>query len=160
MPNNIVSELVTICKEYGYTNDPDCVYVMCFCFGMRFLIVMKKLPDTITNEHLNVENKDTYILRANKLKVLMIINLKNMNHKRNHVAQTIFVQDDDLYGENDIDIWYTVGENVCNDKYDPNKPDYHDIHYFKTVDEAYTNSLYMPSEEYCLKAEEYCLKSG
>ena len=121
----------------------DIVFKSC---SRNWIVVLQKLDDTICNEHrTNVVNPLFAKYRANKLKVLDIFN--KFTHKTTdtvtnsiHTATTIE---------------YSVGKNVCADKYDLNENNIctTGIHYFKHPEVAYYTELNV-DEEFC----ELCVK--
>lgn len=120
------------CKEY--IDDPLCVYKMCQTKKGQWLVIMRKLPETTTNEIRNNVFDIKYAkFRANKLKVVVIINVNNGN-----VIKSI---DNTYYGHHFFKsrITYTVGDIVTPDKFDNNLDNVcsHGIHYLKTIKAAF-----------------------
>jgi antitoxin component YwqK of YwqJK toxin-antitoxin module len=128
---NMLDYLKTEYKQY--IDDPMHVYKSC---DDTWLVIMRKLLDTITNEGRdNVEDANYAKFRANKLKVIKIINLtdgsliNSIENRFDHSSVT-----------------YAIDTIVFPNRYDmdKNKICTNGIHYFKTLDAAfyYQVSLY------------------
>jgi antitoxin component YwqK of YwqJK toxin-antitoxin module len=80
-----LKRLLHECKRY--VNDEMYVYISCKNFPMteknvlkKWLIILKKVEDTLTNESReNIKDTKNALYRANKLKVIKIINVVNPN---------------------------------------------------------------------------------
>jgi hypothetical protein len=121
---NMLDHLKNECKQY--IEDPECVYKLC---DNKWLVIMKKLPDTITNElRKDVKNANNAKFRANKLNVLKIINVFDGT-----TTQSILNQ------FNNSSVIYIVDKDVFPNRYDknPNNICSCGIHYFKTIDAAF-----------------------
>jgi hypothetical protein len=130
------SNLEKINKLYKrFTENPNCVYKKCVDYfsednSRKWLIVLEKLDDSETNEARdNVMDKKCAKFRANKLKVLKIINVNKPRFTKKYILSTYA----------DTMIQYTVGEIVYPDYYDKNINNVCSggIHYFNTVEPAY-----------------------
>jgi hypothetical protein len=106
--------LDTINKLYGhYYENPSYVYKMCL---HQYIIIMKKLPDTLTNEDRKDIMDARYAkFRANKLKVCIIVDIFNLFKKIEHVINNYFGKKV-KYQVNEIvkpDIYDMDSDNVC-----------------------------------------------
>jgi len=133
-----IEELLTKLKEklVNYINDEKYVYKTCG----SFIVVLEKLPDTITNENRsNVsqigDDKLYAKYRADKLLVKQIIN-KNDLKKCNVVMSSCY----------EIKTEYKINENVYPDNFDTDlkKVCSSGIHYFLNLERAFY---------YCIKLE-------
>jgi hypothetical protein len=77
--------LEEIKKIYGqYYENPLYVYKICFD---RYIVIMKKLPDTLTNEHRkNVVDPRYAKFRANKLEVCVIFDVNDPSQTLEHIT--------------------------------------------------------------------------
>lgn len=72
-----VEQLTDLCRKY--ITDPSCVYTLS---DDRYIVVMKKLHDTITNEaRANIVDASHALFRADKLKVLHIVDLYDIKNR-------------------------------------------------------------------------------
>lgn len=146
MTNNL-ENLIASCDEYS--NNTQYVYKLCShksrsikrSIKKRWLVILKKLDETQTNEGRLIKNEDikknsSYAkFRANKLMVIKIINIYNQKITRKFIVN-IFI---DVKNYSSKHITYNVGEVVVPDFYDENinKICSGGIHYFKTIVAAY-----------------------
>lgn len=118
-----------------YIDDESYVYKSSYDFSIdektrKWLIIMQKLVDTQTNEaRSDVFDRDYAKFRANKLRVVEIINMENPNITKKIVTNK--------YAP--FEIKYEVGFVVEEDKYDyaVNKICSNGIHYFRTLVPAF-----------------------
>src|SRR5579872_6315550 len=87
-------QLLEICKEY--CSDSSYVYKLCnnnhYRVERKWLVVLKKLDDTITNEHRTGIVNDYFAkYRANKLKVIKIFDITNPDITRYKVVNLFTV---------------------------------------------------------------------
>ena len=69
-----------ICSPY--LRNPEYVYKSCEYINNVYLIVLKKLPTTKTNEtRIDITNTSFAAFRASELEIIMIINILNPNKK-------------------------------------------------------------------------------
>lgn len=135
---NNLDKLFIECKSF--TSDPMCVYKKCVDMisdpdpgtdpDRKWLVILRKLPDTKTNEkRQNVINPKCAKFRANKLKVIKIINVDDPSITKKHILNKF----------NNNELCYRVGDTVISDLYDENinVTCSHGIHYFKTIRAAY-----------------------
>lgn len=152
------------CKEY--IKDENYVYKLCLdCTSedtrRKWLIILKKCPDTKTNEARDyVFDKFYAKFRANKLEVIKIINIRSPQNTKTTIISEF----------KDIKTKYTVGEIINANSYeeDINIICAPGIHYFKTIRPAYYYRR--PSNNYTgkwytwhdngLKSMEGCYKYG
>lgn len=114
-----------ICNEH--IADPQCVYKLC-CD--RYIVVMKKLAETITNElRIGVVDADHAKFRASVLEVVLIVNV-NDTRDRPHQILNRFKK---------YVLMYIVGENVKPHVFNDNLDEVctGGIHYFKTIETAF-----------------------
>lgn len=107
--------------------DDELVYKKCL---QTYIIVMKKLHDTITNEsRTSVVNRDYAKFRANRLEVLLIINLVNGSISEQSVTNRF----------SDKTVCYTVGSIVKPDRFDTDLDSVcsSGIHYFRSLERTY-----------------------
>lgn len=124
------------CKEYMV--DPDYVYKNTY----GYIIVMKKLPTTITNEQRsNVDDADHAKFRASELLVVVIISINNINNRPTRILNRFYTSNSLCHFA-----LYTVGEIVVCDEFDKNIDVVCSggIHYFKTLDTAFVYSGAVP----------------
>lgn len=136
----ILDELYKICSVYK--DDDSYVYKLCNDYlnndeSNRWLVIMQKLPDTETNEsRSNVVKKEHAGFRANKLKVIKIVDIYDPNNVKNSIISLYggeFKDKDTLctiYKTHKIVKPHLYDENieiVCSGG----------IHYFKTLLPAY-----------------------
>src|SRR5690606_2118713 len=88
--NKALAKLQKICRRYH--NNQDYIYKSCFDklsknkYKCKWLIVMKKVSDTITNESRSgVSDKDYAMFRANRLLVVAIINKNKPSLRKKYV---------------------------------------------------------------------------
>lgn len=131
--NNIINEyMLLLFKNYNIDpNDQNYVYKLCL---NKWLIILQKLPDTITNENrYDINNMKYAKFRANKLKVILIISIINFNTDvTKNIVDTII----NYY--NNISTQYTVNKIVYSNSFDQNLNNIctTGIHYFKTLKPA------------------------
>lgn len=119
-----------------YTNNSNYCYKI-VCYSGRqipYFVVMQKLDDTITNEsRKNVVNPQYAKFRANKLKVIDIINCKDM------IDEESVVNVLHLKGFSSKKTAYEVGNIVVPDEFDSNIENIctGGIHYFNSIDAVY-----------------------
>lgn len=109
----------------------------------NYIIVMKKLVDTITNEsRADVVDSANAKFRADKLEVVLIINVRNGTTTQQTLTNWF----------NNMSVQYTVGRIVKPDKFDDNLNVVcsSGIHYFKSLERAY---FYMEKGENGLLSE-------
>lgn len=120
---NSIKRMEEMCAKY--IDDPDYVFKMC---NDEWLVVMKKLPTTITNESrkaINIINSaNSAMFRADRLMVVDIINANNFS--RTSTVYSYFYK---------LLTRYTINEIVMSDAFDGDLDLVcsHGIHYFKTV---------------------------
>lgn len=110
----------------GTKIDDELVYKKCL---KKYIVVMKKLHDTITNEsRTNVNNSSTAKFRANKLEVVLIISTYDGSTQSSIVHQC-----------DDQSLCYTVGQVVEPDSFDEDLDVVcsNGIHYFRSLEPAY-----------------------
>lgn len=135
-----MNKLEYICNKYiKYINDPNCVYKLCH---QKWLIIMKKLPESITNENINEninsDSNENYIkYTTDKLYVLVICNVENIDTNLNKLIENY------AYGN----ICYTVNEiiifnNLCSNAFLPkNNILSNSIQYYKNIETAFYDRL-------------------
>lgn len=135
----MTSKLINLqkkCEEY--TKDQSYVYKSVFdieekkshCMKWKWLVIMKKLDTTKTNEDRKAVVDANYAkFRANELQVIKIINITTPETERTQITN-------DFEG---IKLMYKVGEIVKPNSYndDINEICSNGIHYFKTLESAY-----------------------
>jgi hypothetical protein len=125
---NFNSTLDKIKIQYKqYIDDPDCVYKQC---RDRWIVIMKLLPDTRTNEtRNNVRDAQYAKFRANKLKVLVIFSIKNPSKRMRAIINEYAM----------TQIKYKVNKIVRPDAFDNNLNVVcgNGVHYFKSIDAAF-----------------------
>jgi hypothetical protein len=110
-----------------YIDNPTYVYKMC---DGRYIVIMKKIPFTKTNEkRKNIVDIKYAKCRANCLEVCVIFNVNHPSQKMNHVIN--------IY--RDKKLKYEVDTVVFSDKFDDNPANVcsSGIHYFTDIDAAY-----------------------
>jgi len=130
-----MNNLEKIKKKYEKYIGPNYVYKKCIDFlaknlSMKWLVILEKIKGTKTNEgRFRVVNRAYAKFRADKLRVIKIINVNNPNLTKKYIVN-IF---------NDIKIRYKVGKITYPNKYDENIDVIcsSGIHYFNTIDPAY-----------------------
>lgn len=131
-------EMMDVCKEF--IGDSQYVYKIC---NREYIIVLKKLPETITNElRTKVINADHAKFRASVLEVVLIVSIKDTNDRPQQVLNTfVYYLTDEKY-----DTLYTVGETVVPHVFDTNINSVctGGIHYFKTLETAFTYERSFP----------------
>jgi len=107
---------------------------------------MKKLSDTITNECRNVIDIKHAKYRANKLKVIKIINIFSLCSVKKITHHPYYSDTITVYQKNTI---------VYPDAYDLNLDEYcsHGIHYYKSIEAAYYHDI--PENNYIGQWIEY-----
>lgn len=123
--------LDSIVKKYKSFIKPEHVYKICRGKDTnKWIVIMKKLPDTITNEdRKNVYNRHYAKFRANKLRVIKIINIFSLKSVKKITHNPICSGVETIYQKNYI---------VLPDKYDESeKVCTHGIHYYKSISAAY-----------------------
>jgi hypothetical protein len=122
---NCLKEIKLLYKHY--IDDPQYVYKIC---SDSWIVIMKKLPDTITNEERhNVIDPRYAKFRADKLDVCIIFS----------VADPLKTQKSIMNTRGNKTLLYTINEIVKPDCFD-NEPDIvctTGIHYFKSICAAY-----------------------
>lgn len=157
-------EILDLCKKYS--NDSSYVYKISSNLSgqldehedTEWLIVLQKLDDTLTNEEREgITNRDYAKFRADKLKVIDIINIIDVKKKSKCVINAYL-------GDTKIKtLFYEVNKIVMADSFDPdlNAICSNGIHYFKTplpalyyakVHKKYNGKryFYSPSGELCM----------
>lgn len=125
--NEYIDKILTKCAKY--INDPSYVYKMSYnlsdSVATEWLVVMEKLPETITNEdRKNVANMSYAKFRANKLKVIEIFKMHDPEISKEYVTN-YYMGERTIYKVNEIaypNSYDENSENVCSEG----------IHYFKT----------------------------
>ena len=104
-------------------NNPLYVFTSCFHY---WIVVLQKLPDTITNESRSVANANCATFRANKLLVVNIIHKFNQKTRRS-IRNSIYA---------DEKIEYIKGKIIKVEDFDTNVNEVHTagIHYYKTME--------------------------
>lgn len=131
--NSLLEPILNVCKKY--TNDELYVYKVCCDIlsnesnkdNIKWLVVMKKLDDTKTNEgRKNIVNKDCAKFRANKLLVVKIININKPSLSKKYIVNKY---------QDYKSIRYEVGKIVIPNEYDENIENVNSggIHYFRTI---------------------------
>ena len=126
----MIDKLNIVCNQY--ISNPKYVFKSCD----NYIVVFEKLYDTITNEYRNNVSKYMYAkYRANKLKVILIINkfdpfitikeIENTSYEDNKIRY----EKDKIVEVNDYDM-------------DLNKVCTKGIHYFKTIKQAFYWELF------------------
>lgn len=135
-----LAKLKKICRKYR--NNEDYVYKSCFdklskkSCERKWLVVMKKIPTTITNESRSgVVDKNCAMFKANRLLVVAIINKNKPSLRKKYVLNKFRT----------MEKLYEVGKIVeCNGFYvDIDKVCSYGIHYFKTLEPAYFYTKYV-----------------
>jgi antitoxin component YwqK of YwqJK toxin-antitoxin module len=106
-------------------------------YTKKWLIVMRKCDDTITNEiRYNILNKDYAKCRANKLKVIAIINMNKPSLRKQCVVNSVAYSINNFVSRRTK---YKVGHMVECDNFDWNFDEVCSggIHYFRTLEPAY-----------------------
>ena len=117
-------------KYKHYIENPLCVYKLC---QSEWLVIMEKLPSTKTNEtRPNVKNHMYAKFRANKLKVLAIV---NVNNEKNLAVLLHTFQFENINST----VLYEVEKEVTPDHFDKEIENVcsNGIHYFKMIDRAF-----------------------
>lgn len=118
--------------DHNYTGNNNYVFKSC---QIKWIIILQKLNDTITNENRNdIYDIETASFRANKLKVICIVNKFNPKININKIINSIYTKKN---------ITYTVNEIVCVDDYDMDINNIYSsgIHYYKSLDPAFYSEL-------------------
>src|SRR5690348_3690982 len=90
MDSQMFEALVQLCTEKGYIDDEAYVYKMILD---TYIVVMKKLPTTITNEkRTNVVDAAHAKFRASELEVVFIVNVNDLNDRPNNVINTTSIK--------------------------------------------------------------------
>jgi antitoxin component YwqK of YwqJK toxin-antitoxin module len=120
-----MDELVETCKLY--LNNPKYVFKSCG----NYTVILEKLDDTITNEHRsNIADPKYAKYRANKLKVLLIVNKFDPLNILEKIENSFYKEKKVIYITNEIieiDDYDMDLENVCSTG----------IHYFKTIEQSF-----------------------
>lgn len=136
-------ELKDKCSKY---TGPNYVYKKCEMNHVSWIVVMKKTPETKTNEgRKNVKDPDKAKFRANLLSVVEIFNIADPSITEKSISNTYCHK---------ITV-YEVGKDVRPDLFDENLEEVctYGIHYFKTLEPAY---FYMdPPPQYTGTAVEW-----
>lgn len=137
-------ELQKLCKKY--IDDDSYLFKICHDItnslenkGRKWLVIMQKLKDTKTNEKRDDIKDIKYAkCRANKLKVIGIIDIDNPNVTSSCIVNE-YIDNFSSNIERKLKTTYTVNEIVEPDKYDEdiNNVCSSGIHYFKTLERAY-----------------------
>lgn len=125
---NTLEVVMDLCEEY--ISDSNYVYKLC---DGKYIVVMKKLPETVTNENrLSVFDPTRAKFRASVLDVVFIVNIYDTNDRPQQVLNKF----------RQYELMYTVGENIVPHEFneDIDVVCTGGIHYFKTIDTAYTFS--------------------
>jgi antitoxin component YwqK of YwqJK toxin-antitoxin module len=130
--SSTLDELIKKCAEFTDNHNDKHMYVykLCKSLSKEWLILMKKLKDTRTNEERkNVMNENYTKFRADKLAVIFIINVNNPFE----TTKTM------IHKFDDTECLYEVDTIVEADYYDDDVRIVcsHGIHYFKTIEPAY-----------------------
>lgn len=114
-------------RLYGsYFNDESYVYKSC----QNYIVVLKKLPQTKTNESRQVDNNKNASYRGNKFQVVLIFNKFNPDEKTNEITNDIYPFET---------IKYIVGQTVQSKYFDVHLQNTcsSGIHYYKNWKCAY-----------------------
>lgn len=114
-----------LCKNY--VMDPTYVYKLC---NMEYFIVMKVLPETVTNENrANIIDTSCAKCRASVLEVVLIVSVKDTSDRPHQL----------LHKYESIKTTYILGEKVLPDKFNYKLEEVctGGIHYFKTIQVAF-----------------------
>lgn len=131
---NHLNELLRKCERF--TNDKSHVYKLCCdcsneeSYKREWLVILQKIEDTVTNEdRLGVMDPECAKFRANKLLVVMIINIHNPSVEKVKIVNTYCGKE----------ITYEIGEISEADDFDKNLNEVctSGIHYFNTLAPAY-----------------------
>lgn len=128
-----LDELTAIVDKFESDHKSDCERVYKSC-SWAHIVVMEKLHDTQTNEsRADVVNKNTAKFQADKLKVLLIISLKDGSTDATDIVNMF----SDRYGS--YTTHYIVGSIVKPNSYDNriNVVCTNGIHYFRSLEAAY-----------------------
>jgi antitoxin component YwqK of YwqJK toxin-antitoxin module len=125
MDERRLEEIKTIYSNY--IEDPEYVYKICM---KQYIVIMKKLPTTQTNEKRDKVGDPGYAkFRADCLEVCVIININEPMQKLEYVISN--------YGNRKIK--YEINNSVVPDEYDINQNNVctGGIHYFNSIDRAF-----------------------
>lgn len=136
--NEWLNRISEACKKYS--EDDSYVYKTCHnvpntshIFGLKreWMVILKKVKSTITNEDRHVVDSKYAHYRANKLKVVEIFNINNPNIKKKSVTNVMVILDKKCT--------YDVGSVVKADNYDYDICERYaeGIYYFKTYHAAF-----------------------
>ena len=136
-----------------YLNDPNYVYKSCDN-DHNWLIILKRLPDTITNEkRTNVIDATKAKYRGNKFEVVMIVDIDCPTTTINELNHTYVERSGSLYGFGDYcfssTVIYKVGEHVKPENQFNEKMDEvctSGIHFFTNIFQAITYNLKCPND--------------
>lgn len=120
-----IAAILDLCGEY--VGDPEYVYKLC---SSKYIVVMKKLPETITNEQRDgIVDINHAKCRASVLEVILIVNIYDTNDRPQQILN-IFAS---------YRTMYTIGEKAIPHNFDSilNNVCSGGIHYFKTIETAY-----------------------
>lgn len=130
---NLKEKLDKLKSDYEiYINHPDIVYKSC---GGIWLVMLQKLPYSVNNEKRKNIVDDKYAkYRANKLRVIGIINKFDCTECISEIENTIYIYDK---------IKYTVNSHVNAYNYDKIKTNVitTGIHYYKSIEPAFYEEL-------------------
>lgn len=145
-------------KCIEYIDDTKYVYKKCVYENDQWLVVLEKLEDTMTNEMRDFADKRYAKFRANKLKVIDLININNPSTKANQIFSKFLpvcstkpnklirptklgepVKDGVEMKIEPIRTCYKIREITHSNKYDRNIDNVcsSGIHYFTTIEPAY-----------------------
>src|SRR5688500_6099539 len=139
-------------ETYKQYIDIDCenpvyVYKMCNSNNNYWLVIMKKLPNTITNESRKyVQDKKYAKFRASELEVIAIINIQDAKtiDTINNIYRVRNIMGNAISFSNII---YKIGCKVKPDRFDFNLDVIcsNGIHYFNSIEAAYFYRFNIPN---------------
>ncbi len=113
--NEVYEDLRKIIGKY--LDDPEYVYKSCLRYGTNYLVILKRRPDTITNEgRKNIIDASKAAYRGNKFDVVMIIDIYNPKMKINEVTSTFMQKGHCNNRDRYSTITYKVGKLIEPDK--------------------------------------------
>lgn len=130
MSSKSLDAIIEACKDY--IGNLDYVYKLVVYYSTRYIVVMKKLPETLKNEHrIDVVDAHHAKFRASVLEVVLIIDIADTNERPVSIVNRYVGCRKTLY---------TVGEKVVPEIFDlrANVVCSGGIHYFKTVETAFS----------------------
>ena len=124
-----MDKLVSACSEY--IGDPKYVFKSCG----KYIVVLEKLPDTITNEsRSNISDPIYAKYRANKLRVVLIINKFDQSDIIKEIENTFYHKK--IRYEKDKIVEVYDHDMKFNEVYTEG------IHYFRTIEQAFYWQLF------------------